>query len=96
MLNHNYNFQDFTEFDTNPGRHYVIPRIREEEPKINLNLALNALKARVNIVGSFVKINKITFTGYVNKEPEIDYTVVTRDQLMNMILNHDQTSYEFF
>lgn len=96
MLNRNYNFEDFTEFNTDPGRHYIIPRIREEEPKINLALALNALKARVNIRGRFLKINKITFTGYVNKEPEIDYTVIGRDDLMNMIMHNDKKSYEFF
>lgn len=96
MLNRNYNFQDFTELPADPGHYFAIPKIREEDPKINLALALNALKARVNIRGNFLKINKITFTGYVNKEPEIDYTVVTKDELMNMILNNNAKSYEFF
>lgn len=96
MLNRNYNFQDFTELNADPGHYFVIPKIREEDPKINLALALNALKARVNIRGNFLKINKVTFTGYVNKEPEIDYTVVTKDELMNMILNNNAKSYEFF
>lgn len=91
-----YDFNDFTEFNVSPGRHFQIPRIREEAPSLNLNLALNALKARANAAGNFVKINKITFTGYVNKEPEIDYTIVTRDQLFNMIMNNNQKSYEFF
>lgn len=92
----NYNYEDFTEFDMSPGTHSVLPRLREVNPDINLSLALQALRTRASVRGLFVKINKLNFTGYADKEAKINYTLIGQDEILNLINNQDPLAYEFY
>lgn len=91
-----YQYENFNELDITPGTHEVLPKLREENPDINLGLALQALRARAASHGYFVRVNKLRFTGYADKEAKINYTIITQQQMINLINNSDSLAYEFY
>lgn len=80
---------DFPEFSVEPGEHRVIPNIRFEDPKQNMETAFAGLRKKAHQKGRYFQPIEVGYGGYQDSESILHYNILTQAQFNQKIKEHD-------
>ena len=79
---------DFPEFSVEPGEHRVIPNIRFEDPKQNMETAFAGLREKAHQKGRYFQPIEVGYGGYQDSESIFHYNILSQAQFNQKIKEH--------